>query len=408
MCGIELADFLMANDHVNKKPGTENTITLHTIGFQLGKAWRTIYVDAINNKRVYKIDGIYYYDEAGSEPVPAGTKLKNGGYEEDVKGTATNARAVKFLKRLASLNADGNRNFYAAETADDLLKAFNNIIAEAMNARTVIVNSPTTARLINISSRAPVRGGTNNAIAGFIIRGTGTKKVVIRADGAGLGNRWNGAKVLADSKIVLYQMINGSYQVIATNDNWQSDSRANEMPDEMQQLLASSDAGLVMNLAPGTYTAIVQPATGNTTTGIALVSVNDVDDTSTSKLINISTLAPIEGGQSNVIAGFIITGTGTKQVVVTAQGKSVKLPPERLCQDTTMNVYKMANGKSTEVANNDDWQEGAQAARIPTHLKPSEPSDAALLLNLGAGAYSAIMGCIGGTGIGSIGVNAVD
>jgi len=267
---------------------------------------------------------------------------------------------------------------------------------------------PPKVRLINISTRAPVRGGKNNAIAGFIITGSGTKKVVILAEGAGLGNRWNGAPVLADSKIVLYQMIDGSFQVIATNDNWQSDSRANEMPDNMQQRLAFSDAGLVMNLAPGTYTAIVQPATGNTTTGIALVSVNDIDDANTSKLINISTLAPIEGSQGNVIAGFIITGTGTQQVVVTARGKSVKLPQERLCQDTTMSVYKMANGKSTEVGNNDDWQEGTQAARIPTHLKPSDPSDASILLNLGAGAYSAIMGCIGGTGIGSISVNVVD
>jgi hypothetical protein len=130
MCGIDLADFLMANDQVNKQPGTENTITLHTIGFQLGKVWRKIYVDTSNNRRVYKIDGINYYDEAGEEPIPEGTKLKIDGDEEDVERTATNARAVKFLQRLASVNtSDGTRNFYPADTVDDLIKTFEIITA---------------------------------------------------------------------------------------------------------------------------------------------------------------------------------------------------------------------------------------------------------------------------------------
>jgi type IV pilus assembly protein PilY1 len=136
MCGIDLADFLVENDHVEKEPGTKNTVTLHTIGFQLGKAWRTIYADASNDKRIYKIDGKYYYDEAGEEPVPDGTKRKKYGYEENVKGTATNERAVKYLKRLASESTSGNRNFYPADTAEELVKAFEEITAQAMTTST--------------------------------------------------------------------------------------------------------------------------------------------------------------------------------------------------------------------------------------------------------------------------------
>ena len=150
MCGIDLADFLVENDHVNKEPGTKNTVTLHTIGFQLGKAWRTIYVDASNNKRVYRIDGINYYDEARTEPVPEGTKLKKGGYEENVKGTATNARAVKYLKRLASLNEDnGKRNFYPADTVEDLEVAFNNIISVATTTSTSFAAPGVSINLLN-------------------------------------------------------------------------------------------------------------------------------------------------------------------------------------------------------------------------------------------------------------------
>jgi hypothetical protein len=126
------------------------------------------------------------------------------------------------------------------------------------------------------------------------------------------------------------------------------------------------------------------------------------------KLINISTRALIQGGADNVIAGFIITGTGTQKVVVTARGKSVNMSQNLLCQDTTMSVYKIVSGNGVEIANNDDWQEDAQATNIPTHLQPSELSDAALLLNLETGAYTVIMGCIGGAGIGLIGVNIVE
>jgi len=266
---------------------------------------------------------------------------------------------------------------------------------------------PNTTRLINISTRAPVRGGENNAIAGFIITGTGTKKVAIQALGTGLApNLPAGSEVLSDSKVVLYQMINGSFQVIANNDNWQNDSRASEMPAHMQ-LPAPSDAGFIIDLIPGTYTAIVQPASGSIT-GATLVSVNDLDDTNTSKLINISTRAPIEGGVGNVIAGFIIDGTGTQQVVITAQGKGINMSQNLLCQDTTMSVHKMVNGHWAEIANNDNWQEDAQAINIPAHFHPTDPSDAALLLNLEAAAYTAIMGCNNGTGIGLIGVNAID
>jgi len=285
------------------------------------------------------------------------------------------------------------------------------ITDEAVSFCVESCESPVTPaiHLINISTRAPVRGGANNAIAGFIITGIGTKKVVIRAEGAGLAPSLPaGSEVLSDAKIVLYQMINGSFQVIATNDNWQEDNRYDEMPAHMQ-LSDPSDAGLIIDLAPGTYTAIVEPASGSKT-GAALVSVNDLDDpnTSTSKLTNISTRAPIEGGVGNVIAGFIIGGTGTQQVVVTAQGKGVDMSQNLLCQDTTMSVYKMVNGNWAEIANNDNWQEDAQAANIPAHFRPADPSDAALLLDLEAGAYTAIMGCIGGTGIGLIGVNAID
>ena len=77
MCGIDLADFLVENDHVEKEPGTKNTVTLHTIGFQLGKAWRTIYVDTIYLINSFIINGINIYG------TPRFPQLKTNRVESD-------------------------------------------------------------------------------------------------------------------------------------------------------------------------------------------------------------------------------------------------------------------------------------------------------------------------------------
>jgi type IV pilus assembly protein PilY1 len=136
-CGIELADFLYNQDHLNKRENTENTennITVHTIGFQLGNAWRVKYFDQEGN-RVYKKDGIPYYENGGEVPEDKLPILKDG-YEEDTNGTKNNLKAVKYLKRLASVSKSGDkkRNFYPADTADDLSKAFDEITAQAMTS----------------------------------------------------------------------------------------------------------------------------------------------------------------------------------------------------------------------------------------------------------------------------------
>jgi len=136
-CGIELADFLYNQDHLNKRENTENTennITVHAIGFQLGKSWRVKYFDQEGN-RVYKKDGIPYYENGGEVPEDKLPVLKDG-YEENENGTKQNQQAVKYLKRLASVSKSGDkkRNFYPADTAEDLTKAFDEITAQAMTS----------------------------------------------------------------------------------------------------------------------------------------------------------------------------------------------------------------------------------------------------------------------------------
>ncbi|MDM8559264.1 PilC/PilY family type IV pilus protein [Candidatus Parabeggiatoa sp. HSG14] len=137
-CGIDLADFLIATDHVNRREGDKNNIVLHTIGFQLGKGWRSIY-QGPSGRDIYKEDGVYKYipkDKTKEGENASDTDLEKlsstGRYEENPKGTKSNEEAVKFLKRLASLNKTGERNFHRADTVNDLSKAFDDILGSIL------------------------------------------------------------------------------------------------------------------------------------------------------------------------------------------------------------------------------------------------------------------------------------
>ncbi len=132
-------------------------------------------------------------------------------------------------------------------------------------------------KLINISTRAKVGTGDNVLIGGFIVGGNESVTVLIRAVGSELLDQGVAAGTfLADPQI---QLFSGG-QVIATNDNWDADDAAGVMAAGQQvagfQLVAGSlSAGLVIDLAPGAYGAIVTGADGGT--GICLVEVYEVE-----------------------------------------------------------------------------------------------------------------------------------
>src|SRR5260370_292856 len=70
----------------------------------------------------------------------------------------------------------------------------------------------------NISTRAFVQTGENVMIGGFIVQGTGTKSVIIRAIGPEL-TQFGITNPLANPTLELH---NGTGALIASNDNWQT------------------------------------------------------------------------------------------------------------------------------------------------------------------------------------------
>ena len=177
-------------------------------------------------------------------------------------------------------------------------------------------STSSTSYFVNASTRAYVGTGDNVLIPGFVIGGTGSLRLLIRAVGPTLTG-FGVTGTLADPTITLYR---GS-TVLATSDNWSSAANATEIAAAATSFgafalpVGSKDAALVTLLPAGSYSAVVS-GVGNTT-GTALVEVYS------------ETPAPAPGPNT---PGFAITGLTTgpsiptylDNVVVTGQ---VQAPP---------------------------------------------------------------------------------
>ena len=116
-------------------------------------------------------------------------------------------------------------------------------------------------------------------IGGFIVQGTGPKRVIIRAIGPEL-TQFGIPDALANPRLELH---NGSGALIATNDDWQTtilggiitSNQVSDIQNSGHAPTAASESAIIANLQPGNYTAIVQGV--NNTTGVALVEVYDLN-----------------------------------------------------------------------------------------------------------------------------------
>src|SRR5205814_1017347 len=109
--------------------------------------------------------------------------------------------------------------------------------------------------------------------------------------------------------------------------------------------------------------------------------------------IGISTRGLVQTVDNVMIGGFIIQGTGPQTVVVRARGPSLGVAGA--LADPVLTVVPAAGGPTLM---NDDWQTDANAAALlASGFAPGNPKEAALLLTLNPGAYTAIVSGAGGS-----------
>jgi hypothetical protein len=246
-----------------------------------------------------------------------------------------------------------------------------------------LVSPPPPGKLGNISTRAFVQTGDNVVIGGFIITGSGQKRVIVRAIGPSLVNHGI-ANPLQNPTLELHDHTGA---VIASNDNWMNAPNKQEIIDSGLAPTNNLESAILTSLNPGNYTAIVRGV--NNGTGIALVEGYDLNPAAGSKLGNLSTRALVQTGNNVMIGGFIITGPGQKRVLVRAIGPSLAQHGiTNPLQDPTLELH---NGNGAVIAFNDNWKDTQQAQIQATGLAPTNDNESAILRTLPPGNYTAIV-----------------
>jgi len=249
--------------------------------------------------------------------------------------------------------------------------------------------TPDRSRLKNIATRGQVGTGEKVLIAGFVISGFEPVSVIIRARGPALTELGiNGA--LANPQLTLFS---GS-TVIDSNNDWQSHPNINLIPGNLRPS-DDREAVIAITLSPGAYTAIVSGEGGSE--GIGLVEVFERDDSGETRLVNIATRGFVGTGDDVLIGGFVITGTQKKKILLNAKGPSLA---DAGVNDVLADPEIFLFSGATIIAQNNNWQDQANANEIPESLRPSNSLEASILIELEPGAYTAIVAGVGqGTGI---------
>ena len=258
------------------------------------------------------------------------------------------------------------------------------------------------SRLTNISTRAFVETGDKVVIGGFIVQGSGAKKVIIRALGPEL-TQYGITEALRNPTLELY---NGNGDLIASNNNWVTTIiggiiTQNQASDIRNSGYAPNDgleSAIIADLPPGNYTAIMRGV--NDTTGVGLVEVYDLnpDIASPSILRNISSRSVVLTGDDVMIGGFIVQGSGTKRVIVRAIGPELtRYGIRNVLTDPTLELH---NAAGALIASNDNWQTTVIGGIITRDQvmdiqssghAPTEPSESAIVAELPPGRYTVIV-----------------
>jgi hypothetical protein len=123
----------------------------------------------------------------------------------------------------------------------------------------------------------------------------------------------------------------------------------------------------------------------------------------TAQLANISTRASVQTGQGVTIAGFIVTGTDSKTVVLRGLGPTLSQPPFNIPGTLADPTLQLFDGSGHPMWFNDNWKDTQQTQIQGTGRAPPNDLESAIFQVLPPGNYTAILaGKNGTTGVGLV------
>ena len=256
----------------------------------------------------------------------------------------------------------------------------------------VIVQASTSTRLINLATRLRVETGGNVGIGGFVVTGTVPKQILVRAIGPSL----TAAGVSGAMSNPTLQIFNSSSTLIAQNNDWQTPLGPQSPAPTAADITATGfppsdprESAVLLTLTPGAYTGIVSGVSGEM--GVALIEVYDASlGTTGARAINVATRGRVLTGDAVMIAGFVIQGNKPRRVIIRAIGPS--LAAAGVSGVLANPWFQLFNSSGVMITQNDDWKTGPSMAELQTLGRaPGDDREAALIVTLAPGAYTAIV-----------------
>jgi hypothetical protein len=258
-------------------------------------------------------------------------------------------------------------------------------------------------RLINLSIRTQAGTGPQTLIVGVTIGGAGTsgrKPLLIRGAGPSL-TTFGLSGVLSDPILTLFS---GAAQMDA-NDNWAGSAEVASMAALLGAFpfmaATSRDSALVNSPPAGGYTVQITGVGGNT--GIALAEIYDATPAAsfaatTPRLTNASARTQVGTGSDILIVGFTIGGSASQRVLIRGVGPTLaQFGVTGLLSDPKLELFS----GTTQLNSNDNWggMETISAATtsVGAFGLDAGSSDAALLVTLPPGGYTAQVSGVGET-----------
>jgi len=327
----------------------------------------------------------------------AATGTPTPAFQWNFKGTPiAGATSSRLVLSNVSAASGGTYNCIALNSAGSL---------SSIGAFLTVTTPSAPSRMGNISVLTQLQGVLT---VGFVIGGSGTsgsEPLLIRGIGPALG-AFGLTGLLPDPTISLFPP--GATAPSASNAGWGSPAgnvaiiqTANAFTGAFALTnAASTDSAMVQTLASGAYTVQTQGKSGDS--GNALTEVYDYTSSLTAsspRLSNISCRTTVAAG-GTLTAGFVISGTTAKTVLVRATGPALAaFGIAGTMPDPKVAVF--GSDPSTALVSNAGWKgdpqiTAADSAVFAFALTNPASADSAVLLTLSPGSYTAQVASVSG------------
>lgn len=249
----------------------------------------------------------------------------------------------------------------------------------------------------NLSVRAVAGAGDNTLVVGYAIAG-GEKSVLTRAVGPTLAN-YDVVGAITDARI---RMFNSAQTELASNTNWGGDDAIATAAQTVGAFAldpGSLDAALLATNGAGSYSVHVESGTGSS--GVALAEIYDTNFGDGGYLSNVSARAGVGTGDGVLIVGLVVSGDDPVTVLIRGVGPTLSdYGVGGVLSDPELKLFRQ--GTADPIQTNDNWGGGAELTTAFStagafDLTATDSTDAAMLIELTAGVYSAQVSGVGGT-----------